>query len=90
MPDAPPPPFSHRFRRFLHPMEVASVNAARAADDRLAGLELDKLIDLLSAYSRIISQWPQPKHIPAFHEWATKSPLDVASSPATSMLTHSE
>jgi hypothetical protein len=83
MPDPIPPPWSDRLRRHLHPHESLTVSAARAIDERMneENLPLDALIDLLVGYSRIIHQWPQPVHMPAFHEWATRSPLDHAKSP---------
>jgi hypothetical protein len=71
------PPFSTRFRRHLQPLEVQSVTAARGLDERLAALELDDLLGLLTKYGQLISQWPQVKHMPAFHEWVTTSPLDA-------------
>lgn len=72
-----PPPFSTRFRRHLHPMEEKSVGAARALEERFAALELDEMLGLLTQYSQLVGQWPQVKHMPAFHEWATTSPVDA-------------
>jgi hypothetical protein len=76
------PPYSARFRRHLHPHEEQSVKAARALDERLEAMELDSLIDLLVKHGQIIGQWPQIRHMPAFHAWVTTSPLDAAAKAA--------